>query len=135
PSCSAHAPDLGVSSAPRRTPSTCPSCSQAWSCWRLPASFSRRASPGSKGAPCPGPRIRPMPKLAVRHLNKSFGPLEALRDINIEVERGGFVSVVGPSGCGKTTFLRIVAGLERASAGEVLLDGRAVREPGGDRGF
>jgi NitT/TauT family transport system ATP-binding protein len=74
-------------------------------------------------------------KLAVRHLSKSFGPLEALQDINIEVERGGFVSVVGPSGCGKTTFLRIVAGLEPASAGEVLIDGRAVREPGGDRGF
>jgi NitT/TauT family transport system ATP-binding protein len=74
-------------------------------------------------------------KLAIRHLSKSFGALEALRDINIEVERGGFVSVVGPSGCGKTTFLRIVAGLEPASAGDVLLDSRVVREPGGDRGF
>jgi NitT/TauT family transport system ATP-binding protein len=75
-------------------------------------------------------------KLAVQHLSKSFGPLEALRDINADVERGGFVSVVGPSGCGKTTFLRIVAGLEPASGGEVLIDGRAVRGPGGgDRGF
>ena len=45
------------------------------------------------------------------------------------------MSVVGPSGCGKTTFLRIVAGLEPASAGEVHLDGRIVRKPGGDRGF
>jgi NitT/TauT family transport system ATP-binding protein len=43
--------------------------------------------------------------------------------------------VVGPSGCGKTTFLRIVAGLEPLSAGEVLLDDRALRGPGGDRGF
>jgi NitT/TauT family transport system ATP-binding protein len=74
-------------------------------------------------------------KLAIKHLSKSFGPLEALRDINAEFERGGFVSIVGPSGCGKTTFLRIVAGLEPASAGDVLLDGRVVREPGGDRGF
>jgi len=57
------------------------------------------------------------PKLAVKGLSKSFGALEALRDIDVEVERGGFVSVVGPSGCGKTTFLRIVAGLEPASAG------------------
>jgi len=76
-----------------------------------------------------------VPKLAIRGLSKSFGDLEALRDIDIEVERGGFVSVVGPSGCGKTTFLRIVAGLEPASTGDVLLDGRIVREPGSDRGF
>ena len=76
-----------------------------------------------------------MRELAVRHLSKSFGELEALRDIDLDVERGGFVSVVGPSGCGKTTFLRIVAGLEPASAGEVRIDGRAVRGPGGDRGF
>src|SRR5436309_1456482 len=75
------------------------------------------------------------PKLAIRGLNKSFGDLEALRDIEIEVERGGFVALVGPSGCGKTTFLRIVAGLEPASAGEVRLDGRLVASPGGDRGF
>ena len=53
-----------------------------------------------------------------------------LRDINAEIERGEFISIVGPSGCGKTTFLRIVAGLEPSSAGEVLLDGRAVRGPG-----
>ena len=76
-----------------------------------------------------------MPKLAVRHLSKAFGDLEALRDIDLDIERGGFVSVVGPSGCGKTTFLRIVAGLEPASAGEVAIDGRAVHRPGGDRGF
>jgi NitT/TauT family transport system ATP-binding protein len=75
------------------------------------------------------------PKLAVRNLSKWFGELEALRDINLEVERGGFASVVGPSGCGKTTFLRIVAGLEPATGGEVLLDGRRLSGPGGDRGF
>ena len=75
------------------------------------------------------------PKLAVSHLNKSFGDLDALRDINLGVERGEFICVVGPSGCGKTTFLRIVAGLARATSGEVSLDGRIVREPGTDRGF
>jgi NitT/TauT family transport system ATP-binding protein len=74
-------------------------------------------------------------KLAVSHLSKSFGELEVLRGINLAVERGEFIALVGPSGCGKTTFLRIVAGLERATAGDVLLDGRAVREPGIDRGF
>jgi NitT/TauT family transport system ATP-binding protein len=74
-------------------------------------------------------------KLAISRLNKTFGDLEALRGINLAVERGEFISVVGPSGCGKTTFLRIIAGLETATAGEVLLDGRKVRKPGGDRGF
>jgi NitT/TauT family transport system ATP-binding protein len=75
------------------------------------------------------------PKLVVSDLNKNFGDLEALRRIAFEVERGAFISLVGPSGCGKTTFLRIVAGLEEATSGDVLLDGRAVRAPGSDRGF
>jgi NitT/TauT family transport system ATP-binding protein len=76
-----------------------------------------------------------MAKLAISRLNKSFVDLEALRGINLAVERGEFISVVGPSGCGKTTFLRIIAGLEQATSGEVLLDGHAVRKPGSDRGF
>jgi NitT/TauT family transport system ATP-binding protein len=74
-------------------------------------------------------------KLQIVHLGKSFGQLRALQDINLVVERGEFIAVVGPSGCGKTTFLRIVAGLEPASSGEVRLDGRAISGPGGDRGF
>jgi NitT/TauT family transport system ATP-binding protein len=74
-------------------------------------------------------------KLQVSHLGKTFGELRALQDINLAVERGEFIALVGPSGCGKTTFLRIVAGLEPASSGEVTLDGRVVRRPGGDRGF
>jgi len=74
-------------------------------------------------------------KLQVSHLGKTFGDLRALQDINLAVERGEFIALVGPSGCGKTTFLRIVAGLEPASSGEVTLDAHAVRSPGADRGF
>src|SRR5712691_3631184 len=81
------------------------------------------------------PRTAMAPKLEISHLGKSFGELRALQDINLVVERGKFFAVVGPSGCGKTTFLRIVAGLEPASSGEVRLDGRAISGPGGDRGF
>ena len=76
-----------------------------------------------------------MAKLALTGLTKRFGDLEVLHEINIAIERGAFISLVGPSGCGKTTLLRIVAGLEPASAGAVLLNGRTVRAPGGDRGF
>src|SRR5271165_3602900 len=75
------------------------------------------------------------PKLAITGLGKSFGDLQVLLGIDISVERGEFISLVGPSGCGKTTFLRIVAGLEAASSGQVMLDGRVVRRPGGNRGF
>jgi NitT/TauT family transport system ATP-binding protein len=74
-------------------------------------------------------------KLSLRSLGKRFGDLEALRDINAEIARGEFISLVGPSGCGKTTLLRIVDGLETASSGAVLLDGRPIGGPGGDRGF
>ena len=76
-----------------------------------------------------------MVKLSLNGLTKRFGELEVLREINVAIERGAFISLVGPSGCGKTTLLRIVAGLEPASSGAVLLDGRAVGAPGGDRGF
>ena len=74
-------------------------------------------------------------KLAINRLSKRFGDLAVLQDIDAVVDRGEFIALVGPSGCGKTTLLRIVAGLEASSAGEVLLDGRRVRAPGPDRGF
>ncbi len=74
-------------------------------------------------------------KVEIAGLCKSFGPLEALKNIDVAVEQGEFISVVGPSGCGKTTFLRMVAGLEPATSGTILLDGQPLRGPGGKRGF
>jgi NitT/TauT family transport system ATP-binding protein len=74
-------------------------------------------------------------KLVLKGVNKRFGELEALRNIDLQVSRGQFISLVGPSGCGKTTLLRIVAGLEAATTGEVRLDGHVVTRPGSDRGF
>jgi NitT/TauT family transport system ATP-binding protein len=74
-------------------------------------------------------------KLEVTGLNKQFGDLQVLQNIDLAVERGEFIAVVGPSGCGKTTFLRMVAGLEPVSSGTILLDGQRLSGPGGNRGF
>ncbi|HZB61903.1 MAG TPA: ATP-binding cassette domain-containing protein, partial [Microvirga sp.] len=62
-------------------------------------------------------------------------PVRALEPTNLQVEQNDFITILGPSGCGKSTLLRIVAGLDRPSAGRVLLDGRAVTGPGADRGM
>ena len=53
-----------------------------------------------------------MPDVTLRGISKSFGTVEILHDINLEVKDGEFCVFVGPSGCGKTTLLRIIAGLE-----------------------
>ncbi|MCX7314100.1 MAG: ABC transporter ATP-binding protein [Hyphomicrobiales bacterium] len=74
-------------------------------------------------------------KLEITALSKWFGELEALRSIDIAVETGEFISVVGPSGCGKTTFLRMVAGLEPSTSGTIVMDGKPLAGPGGNRGF
>jgi NitT/TauT family transport system ATP-binding protein len=77
--------------------------------------------------------------LDVQHLNKYFGlgprRTTALKDINFCTHRREFLCVVGPSGCGKTTLVRILAGLEEKDSGQVLLQGKAVTEPGSDRGM
>src|SRR5258706_9981969 len=74
-------------------------------------------------------------KVEMRGLSKWFGELEALRQIDVAVEQGEFISVVGPSGCGKTTFLRMVAGLEPPTSGTILIDGQPLPGPGNNRGF
>ena len=61
--------------------------------------------------------------LTVRGVTKRFGVTEVLRDVGLELARGEFATLLGPSGCGKTTLLRIIAGLELADAGAVVLSG------------
>src|SRR5688500_2068819 len=73
--------------------------------------------------------------IEVRHLTKSFGSFEALRDVSFSVRTGELVALLGPSGSGKTTLLRIIAGLDVADAGTVLFDGDdATRRSAKDRG-
>ena len=77
--------------------------------------------------------------LEVKNLGKVFataqGQTQALHDINFKVHRREFVCVIGPSGCGKSTLIRILAGLESHSSGDVLLDDKPVKGPGSDRGM
>ncbi|MGN1055315.1 MAG: ABC transporter ATP-binding protein [Comamonas sp.] len=60
---------------------------------------------------------------------------QALLPVDFEVRENDFVTILGPSGCGKSTMLRIVAGLDFPTTGQVLLDGQAVEGPGADRGM
>lgn len=61
--------------------------------------------------------------------------VEALKDINLSIERGEFVSIIGPSGCGKTTLLRLLAGLDVPEAGTILLEDEEIKGPDPDRGY
>jgi len=66
------------------------------------------------------------PFLQLQHVQKSFGSVTVVKDFNLDVEPGEFVSFLGPSGCGKTTVLRMVAGFEQPSAGTIIVDGKDV---------
>jgi NitT/TauT family transport system ATP-binding protein len=77
--------------------------------------------------------------LEVKGLDKKFEtPTEtvtALRNVNFKTHKREFVCVIGPSGCGKSTLIRILAGLETPTSGQVLVDGKEVHGPGQDRGM
>jgi multiple sugar transport system ATP-binding protein len=66
--------------------------------------------------------------IEITSLAKSFGPVQVLRDINLSIGDGEFLALVGPSGCGKSTMLRLLAGLEAASAGRISIGGRDVTD-------
>ncbi len=67
-----------------------------------------------------------MATLQLQNIVKSFGPTTVLKDVNLCIKNKEFVVFVGPSGCGKTTLLRIIAGLEIASEGSIIIDGKDV---------
>ena len=83
-------------------------------------------------------RNRPV-KLKVENLSKKFdtpnGEILALNKINFQIFRREFISVIGPSGCGKTTLIRILAGLDFPSSGNVFLEGKKMEGPGAERGM
>jgi multiple sugar transport system ATP-binding protein len=68
-----------------------------------------------------------MAEIELRHINKHFGPVHVIRDVNLTVADKEFVVLLGPSGCGKTTTLRAIAGLEEIDSGDILIDGRPVQ--------
>ena len=67
-----------------------------------------------------------MASVSIEKICKSFKATQVLRDVSIDVEDGAFVALVGPSGCGKSTLLRTIAGLEKASSGEIRIGGKTV---------
>src|SRR6186713_3679628 len=75
--------------------------------------------------------------LKLDHIDKTFtrgnATTEVLKDINLTIEKGEYVSIIGHSGCGKSTLLNIIAGLTTSTSGGVLLEDREVNEPGPDR--
>jgi spermidine/putrescine transport system ATP-binding protein len=79
---------------------------------------------GDAGSPAAA--MAPRPSVELRGITKRFDEVVAVRDLDLEVGRSEFFTLLGPSGCGKTTTLRIVAGFEEPSAGSVLIDGADV---------
>jgi sulfonate transport system ATP-binding protein len=77
--------------------------------------------------------------LEINQLDKSFettgSSVQALQNINLNVQEGEFITVIGPSGCGKSTLLRIIAGLDTGYEGKVSLAGQPISGPGIDKGF
>lgn len=67
-----------------------------------------------------------MPEIILKNVSKRFGSFYAVKDLNLEIANNSFITLLGPSGCGKTTTLRMIAGLETPSEGEIIIDGKTV---------
>ncbi|MCJ9674700.1 ATP-binding cassette domain-containing protein, partial [Neorhizobium sp. SHOUNA12B] len=77
-----------------------------------------------------------MGEITLTKIKKSFGAVDVLKDIDLEIKDGEFIVFVGPSGCGKSTLLRTIAGLEKVTGGEIEIDGKRVNEvSAADRGL
>jgi multiple sugar transport system ATP-binding protein len=75
-----------------------------------------------------------MANVALRHVSKRFGQIEAVRDLSLAIHDGEFIVLLGPSGAGKTTTLRLISGLERPDEGSISIDGCEItRDPPGTR--
>ena len=69
-----------------------------------------------------------MASITLKQVTKSFGPVEVIHPLDLEIDDSEFVIFVGPSGCGKSTLLRLIAGLEDVTRGEISIDGRIVND-------
>src|SRR5262245_51083306 len=69
-----------------------------------------------------------MARVLIRNLNKKFGEVHVVKDVNLEIRDKEFLVIVGPSGCGKTTTLRMVAGLESITSGQIFIGDTVVNE-------
>jgi putative spermidine/putrescine transport system ATP-binding protein len=67
-----------------------------------------------------------IPRIRIDQVSKSFGAVQVIKDLSLDIERGEFVSLLGPSGSGKTTLLMLLAGFEQPTAGSIVLDGRRI---------
>ena len=66
--------------------------------------------------------------IKIEHLSKSFSDKVVLDDINLDIRRGEFITLLGPSGCGKTTLLRMIAGFLRPDSGIIAMEGNDISE-------
>jgi len=71
-------------------------------------------------------KTNPTPMIQLEGVSKSFGDVQALKHIDATINEGEFFSLLGPSGCGKTTLLRMIAGFEEPTSGQILIDGEDV---------